>query len=143
MKKREPIRTGYLPSRHANLFLRLMNLFDYSTLSDGGLYEFLVCTRWTCPGSTEPNRHLKADGQRLRMVLSQIEQQTAARFVYSSKTINANQPVTIKLKETAERSAGRVAQTTEINVSAGGWSDCAGNRPRMRIQVISPTTQSG
>ncbi|WP_460941842.1 TonB-dependent receptor [Spirosoma daeguense] len=42
---------------------------------------------------------LKVDGQRLRTVLSQIEQQTAARFVYSSKAINVERPVTINLSE--------------------------------------------
>ncbi|GAB4024134.1 TonB-dependent receptor [Spirosoma koreense] len=42
---------------------------------------------------------LKADGQRLRTVLTQIEQQTAARFVYSSKAIDVNQSVTVNMAD--------------------------------------------
>ncbi|GAB4038571.1 STN domain-containing protein [Spirosoma gilvum] len=38
---------------------------------------------------------LNVDGQPLRVVLSQINQQTSARFVYSSKFVNVNQRVTI------------------------------------------------
>ncbi|WP_240163604.1 TonB-dependent receptor [Spirosoma taeanense] len=42
---------------------------------------------------------LKIEGQRLRVVLAQIERQTAARFVYSSKAVNVDQPVTISLTD--------------------------------------------
>ncbi|QDK83798.1 TonB-dependent receptor [Spirosoma sp. KCTC 42546] len=42
---------------------------------------------------------LKVEGQRLRSVLTQIEKQTAARFVYSSKTINADRLVTLTITD--------------------------------------------
>jgi TonB-linked SusC/RagA family outer membrane protein len=42
---------------------------------------------------------LKVEGQRLRSVLNQIEKQTAARFVYSSKTIRADRLVSITISD--------------------------------------------
>ncbi|WP_461117466.1 SusC/RagA family TonB-linked outer membrane protein [Spirosoma jeollabukense] len=99
MKKTVPVRTGYSPGRHANLFRRLMNL------SIAQLFLLMACTSFSFAfdGHAQElmNRTvtLKVDNQRLRSVLSQIEQQTAARFVYSSKSINVNQPVTIAVTD--------------------------------------------
>ncbi|WP_246859179.1 TonB-dependent receptor [Spirosoma sp. KCTC 42546] len=99
MKKREPVRTGNSPSQHARLFLRLMNL------SLVQLVLMIACTSLSIAfdgkGQELMNRPvtLKVEGQRLRSVLTQIEKQTAARFVYSSKTINADRLVTLTITD--------------------------------------------
>lgn len=99
MKKREPVRTGSSPSQHARYFLRLMNR------SLVQLVLMIACTSLSIAfdgkGQELMNRPvtLKVDGQRLRSVLTLIEKQTAARFVYSSKTINADRLVTLTITD--------------------------------------------
>ncbi|WP_460995190.1 TonB-dependent receptor [Spirosoma harenae] len=99
MKKREPVLTGGSMSLRAHPIIRIMNL---SLIQ---LFLMIACTSLSLAfdGHAQElmNRPvtLKVDGQRLRTVLTQIEQQTSARFVYSSKTVNANQPITLSLKD--------------------------------------------
>ena len=98
MKKRD-VPTGGLPSRHVTLLWQFMN---------ASIFQFFLMTAFTSfsfafdsHAQEVLNRPvtLKIEGQRLRFVLTQIEQQTAARFVYSSKAIGVDRPVTIITEE--------------------------------------------
>ena len=95
MKKREPVYAGYSPSRYAGLFLRLMNLSIIQLLLLIAGTSFSVAYDGHAQELMNRTVTLKVDNERLRVVLTQIEKQTAARFVYSSKTIGADRPVTI------------------------------------------------
>ncbi|MBD2757055.1 TonB-dependent receptor [Spirosoma validum] len=99
MKKREPVCISGSPGQQVKTLLWLMK---FSAIQ---LFLILICASlgvaFDGHGQELMSRPvtLKVDGQRLRVVLSQIEQQTTARFVYSSKTINVNQPITLTLTD--------------------------------------------
>ncbi|WP_245877940.1 TonB-dependent receptor [Spirosoma fluviale] len=99
MKKRLPVPTGGLSGWPADLLPRLMNL---SLIQ---LFLMIACTSFSFAfdGQAQElmNRPvtLNVEGQRLRVVLAQIEQQTTARFVYSSKSIGVDRPITITTRD--------------------------------------------
>lgn len=95
MKKIDSALPGWSSGRHAIFFLRLMKL---SVLQLFLLLTF-VGLSYGFDGQAQEilNRSvsLRTDGLRLRVVLSQIEKQTTTKFVYSSRNIGADRPVTI------------------------------------------------
>ncbi|KAA9350050.1 TonB-dependent receptor [Larkinella humicola] len=93
------MRAGYSPGRYASLFLRLMNVSLIQLVFMTAFAGFSLAHDGQAQEVLNRSVTLKIEGQRLRAVLAQIEQQTAARFVYSSKSINVNQPVTITVTD--------------------------------------------
>ncbi|WP_420148778.1 TonB-dependent receptor [Spirosoma sp.] len=97
MKKFDAALPGWSCSRRIPFFLLLMKLsfiqlfllITFVGLSygfDGQAQELL-----------NKSVSLHTEGQRLRTVLLQIEKQTTTKFVYSSRNIGADRPVTIRL----------------------------------------------
>lgn len=143
MKKREPVRTGSSPSQHARLFLRLMNL------SLVQLVLMIACTSLSVAfdgkGQELMSRPvtLKANGQRLRSVLTQIEKQTAARFVYSSKTINADRLVTLTITDKQLNDVlVELLKPLKLTYRLVGGQIVLDTEPEEHTQLINPTTEA-
>ncbi|WP_332369309.1 TonB-dependent receptor [Spirosoma telluris] len=143
MKKREPVRTGSSPSQHARLFLRLMNL------SLVQLVLMIACTSLSVAfdgkGQELMSRPvtLKANGQRLRSVLTQIEKQTAARFVYSSKTINADRLVTLTITDKQLNDVlVELLKPLKLTYRLVGGQIVLDTEPEEHTQLISPATEA-
>ncbi|GAB3689079.1 TonB-dependent receptor [Spirosoma flavus] len=86
---------------------------------------------------------LKVDGQRLRNVLSQIEQQTSARFVYSSKAVNVERPVTINFSEKRLNEAlDELLKPMKLSYRLVGGQIVLETYAEPRTQVDNPTTET-
>ncbi|WP_232073910.1 TonB-dependent receptor [Spirosoma aureum] len=99
MKKREPVRICGSLGRQVNAFWWFMNFSVIQLILITACASLSIAFNGNGQELMSRPVTLKADGQRLRLVLTQIEQQTAARFVYGSKTINVDHPVTITLTD--------------------------------------------
>lgn len=143
MKSKEPLHINNSPDRQTNPFLRLLNF------SVAQLMLVMVCTSLSLAfdghGQELMSRPvtLKVDGQRLRAVLSQIEQQTTARFVYSSKTINVNQPITISLTDKRLNEAlTELLKPLRLSYRLVGGQIVLETEAESHSQVINPTSES-
>lgn len=99
MKKTKPLLISSLHRRRTKTFLRLMKLSIiqlFLMLTGAG-----ISFAFDAHAQEIMNRPvtIKAEGQRLRSVLTQIEKQTTARFVYSSKAIKADRLVSITISD--------------------------------------------
>lgn len=99
MKKTKPLLISYQHRRRTKTFLRLMKLSIiqlFLMLTGAGIsFAFDAHAQEIMNRSVT----IKAEGQRLRSVLTQIEKQTTARFVYSSKAIKADRLVSITISD--------------------------------------------
>ncbi|MVM41545.1 SusC/RagA family TonB-linked outer membrane protein [Spirosoma sp. HMF3257] len=86
---------------------------------------------------------LKANGQRLRSVLTQIEKQTAARFVYSSKTINADRLVTLTITDKQLNDVlVELLKPLKLTYRLVGGQIVLDTEPEEHTQLISPATEA-
>ncbi|WP_461075280.1 TonB-dependent receptor [Spirosoma flavus] len=143
MKKREPVRIDNSPGRQVKTLLWIMKI------SAVQLFLLIACASLTMAfdglGQELMSRPvtLKVDGQRLRNVLSQIEQQTSARFVYSSKAVNVERPVTINFSEKRLNEAlDELLKPMKLSYRLVGGQIVLETYAEPRTQVDNPTTET-
>ncbi len=143
MKKTKPLLISCLHRRHTKTFLRLMNLSiiqlflmiagaGISFAFDGHSQEVM----------SRPVT-LKVEGQRLRSVLTQIEKQTTARFVYSSKAIKADRIVSINISDKVLNEAlFELLEPLKLTYRLVGGQIVLENKEEEQTQNIIPTINS-